>query len=181
MTIDITDRKRNEEALAASEQRYRVLTELSPQFVWTGSPDGQITYANQGFLDYLGFTMDQVGGEAWLNAFDPDDRLRVLDIWARSVATTEVYDIEARMIEGSTRRSRWWWLRALPLRDEVGKIVNWLGVAVDIHDRKTAADELHLKQLETERQRAELETLYQTAPIGLALFDPVRVSLPAAQ
>jgi PAS domain S-box-containing protein len=59
------------------------------------------------------------------------------------------------------------------LRNEAGAIVDWLGVAVDIHERKTAADALHQKQLETERQRAELETLYQTAPIGLALFDPV--------
>ena len=173
MTIDITDRKRNEEALAASEQRYRVLTELSPQFVWTGAPDGQITYANQGFLDHLGFTKDDIGGHGWLNAFDAEDRARVLESWGRSVATGDVYDIEARMLEGSTRNSTWWWLRALPLRDDAGAIVNWLGVAVDIHDRKTAIDALHLKQLETERQRAELETLYQTAPIGLALFDPV--------
>ena len=178
MTIDITARKRNEEALAASEQRYRVLTELSPQFVWTGSPDGQITYANQGFLDHLGFTMDDIGAEKWLTAFHEEDRARVLESWTASLATGKEYNIEARMIEGATQESRWWWLSALPLRGlplegEAGAIVNWLGVAVDIHDRKTAADALHLKQLETERQRAELETLYQTAPIGLALFDPV--------
>ena len=173
MTIDITARKRNEVALAAGEQRYRVLTELSPQFVWTGAPDGQITYANQGFLDYLGFTIEDIGDDKWLTAFDEGDRSRVLESWTRSVTTGTEYDIEARMVEAGTQRSRWWWLRALPLRDDAGAIVNWLGVAVDIHDRKTAADALHLKQLETERQRAELETLYQTAPIGLALFDPV--------
>jgi PAS domain S-box-containing protein len=173
MTIDITERKRNEEALAASEQRYRVLTELSPQFLWTGSPEGAITYANQGFLDYLGFTMADIGGDHWLTAFDPEDQPRVVEAWGHSVATGEVYDVEARLIEGRTRRSRWWWLRGLPLRDDAGAIVNWLGVAVDIHERKTAADELRQKQLETERQRAELETLYRTAPIGLALFDPV--------
>jgi len=173
MTIDITDRKHNEEALAASEERYRVLTELSPQYLWTGSPGGHITYANQGFLDYLEFTLDDIGGEKWLMAFAPGDRSRVRNTWLRSVETGEVYDIEAQLIEGRTGLPRWWWLRALPLRDESGTIVNWLGVAVDIHDRKTAADELHQKQLETERQRAELESLYKTAPIGLALFDPV--------
>ncbi|WP_263373282.1 PAS domain-containing protein [Granulicella aggregans] len=173
MTIDISARKQGEQALAASEERYRVLTELSPQFIWTGAPDGQITYANQGFLDYLGFTAAEFCGTGWLNGFEPEDRTRVHDTWLASVATGELFDIEAQIVNGDTRLHRWWWIRARPLRDAFGKIVNWLGVAVDIHDRKTAVDALREKQLETERQRAELETVYRTAPIGLALFDPV--------
>ncbi len=173
MTIDITDRKNAERALAASEERYRVLTELSPQSVWTGSPQGEVTYANQGFLDYLGFTLSDVGGDRWLAAFAEEDRARVLESWSHSVATGDTYEVEARLIEGRTGRPRWWWLRALPLRDASGAIANWLGVAVDIHDRKVAEDTLRQKQLETERQREELETVYRTAPIGLALFDPV--------
>jgi PAS domain S-box-containing protein len=173
MTIDITDRKLAERELAASEERYRVLTELSPQYLWTGSPEGEITYANQGFMDYLGFSAPDIEGGGWLKAFHPEDRDRVLQRWTRSVATGETYELEARLMDGKTGEARWWWLRALPLRDPAGTILNWLGVSVDIHDRKTAADELSRKQLETERQRAELETLYKTAPIGLALFDPV--------
>lgn len=138
MTMDITDRKRSEEALAVSEQRYRVLTELSPQFLWMGSPDGRITYANQGFLDYLGFSLEDIGGDRWLTAFDPLDSERVAAAWSKSIATAEVYEIEARLVEGSTGESRWWWLRGRPLRNEAGAIVDWLGVAVDVHDRKTA-------------------------------------------
>ena len=173
MTIDISSRKGSEQALAASEDRYRVLAELSPQFIWTGAPNGHITYANQGFLDYLGLTSEEFQVEGWLEGFDPEDRMRVHQTWLASVATGELFDIEAQIVNGATRVRRWWWIRASPLRDSFGEIVNWLGVAIDIHDRKTAVDALREKQLETERQRAELETVYRTAPIGLALFDPV--------
>ena len=173
MTIDIGQRKKNEAALVASEARYRVLADLNPQAIWMGGADGSITYANQGFLDYMGLTLDSISGLGWLGAFDERDRRLVLDSWMRSVATGEEYNVEARMIRASDRASRWWWLRAQAVRDEAGKILNWLGVAIDVDDSKTFAQQLQRRQEETERQRAELETIYQTAPIGLALFDPV--------
>ena len=173
MTSDITARKKNEEALVASEARYRILADLNPQAIWMGAPDGSITYANQGFLDYIGLTIETLGGLGWLNAFHPDDQQRVAEAWSHSVATGADYDIEARLIRARDGHARWWWLRAQPVREDSGAIINWLGVAIDIDDRKTFAETLQQRQDETERQRAELETLYETAPIALALFDPV--------
>src|SRR5579871_1173590 len=77
------------------------------------------------------------------------------------------------MIRARDGRARWWWIRAQPVRDDHGNILHWLGVNIDIDDRKTFADTLQQRQEETERQRAELETIYRTSPVGLALFDPV--------
>jgi PAS domain S-box-containing protein len=77
------------------------------------------------------------------------------------------------MIRASDGRARWFWVRAMPVRDDHGNILHWLGVNIDIDDRKTFAETLQHRQEETERQRAELETIYETAPVGLALFDPV--------
>ncbi len=171
MTIDISERKRNEEALRRSEERYRILSELNPQAMWMGSPQGDVTWANQHFLDYTGMTLDDLG--RWPDAFDAEDRGSALAAWSHSVQTGENYEVEARMVRSADKSSRWWWVRAQPMRDADGKILNWLGVAMDIHDRRGFAQALLLKQEETERQRAELETVYATAPIGLALFDPV--------
>ncbi|HTD97109.1 MAG TPA: PAS domain-containing protein, partial [Edaphobacter sp.] len=105
MTIDVTSRKKNEEALVASEARYRVLAELNPQGIWMGSPDGDITYANQAFLDYIGLTIETIGDGGWLNAFHPDDRKRVLEAWSHSISTGVDYDVEARMIRALDGRS----------------------------------------------------------------------------
>lgn len=171
MTTDITDRKENEEALVTSEARYRVLADLNPQAIWMGSPDGSITYANQGFLDYIGLAIEALSGRNWLNAFNPLDQQRVIEAWNQSVTTGAEYDLEARLIRARDGQSRWWWFRAQAVRDDSGRILHWLGVAIDIDDRKTFAETLQKRQEETERQRAELESIYQTAPVGLALFD----------
>jgi len=171
LTIDITDRKKNEEALVASEARYRVLADLNPQAIWMGTPDGSITYANQRFLDYVGLTIENLGRRNWIDAFHPDDQQRVRDAWTHSVATGDEYDLEARLARTKDGKPRWLWLRAQVVRDDSGKILHWLGVAIDIDDRKTFAETLQKRQEETERQRAELESIYQTAPVGLALFN----------
>jgi len=170
---DIHDQKSAAESLAASETRYRILTDLNPQFIWMGAPDGRVIYANQRFVEYIGRQHTPDNTENWVNAFDPVDRERVLEEWSHSVATATDYDIEARLIRNADGASRWFRMRASPVRDDSGAVLHWLGVAVEIHESRTFAATLHQKQLETERQRAELESIYENTPVGLALFDPV--------
>ncbi len=173
MTTDITRRKQDEQALVTSEARYRVLADLNPHGIWMGDPEGNITYVNQGILDFFGFALEDFRNEGWLERVHPQDQQRVLAAWHFAVASGEDYDVEARMIRARDGRVRWWWIRAQPVRNESGKILDWLGVAIDIDDRKTFAETLQRRQDETERQRVELETIYKTAPVGLSIFDPV--------
>ncbi len=170
---DIHDQKTAAEALAASETRYRILTDLNPQFIWMGASDGRVIYANQRFIEYIGPQHAPDNSENWLNAFDPADRDRVIHAWGRCIDTATDYEIEARLVRDADGASRWFCLRASPVRDEIGAVLYWLGVAIDIHDSRTFAATLHQKQIETERQRAELESIYENTPVGLALFDPV--------
>ena len=95
MSIDVTKRKLDEEDLVASETRYRVLADLNPQAIWMGDAAGNITYANQGFLAYIGLTAENLTGLGWLDAFAPEDRPRAVEVWTHSVTTGIDYDIEA--------------------------------------------------------------------------------------
>ncbi len=176
MFIDVTQRHLDQQDLVASEARYRVLADLNPQAIWMGDAQGNITYANQGFMAYIGLTPADLGANGWLEAFAPAERTRVRNVWAHSVTTGDDYDTEALIRHVATGEYRYWHLRAAPVRDTSGKILHWLGVGQDIHDSKTYTAALRAEQMETERQRAELETIYKTTPIGLALLDPVNLT-----
>lgn len=170
---DITARRRAERELRDSEQRYRVFTELNPQLILMADASGQVSYVNQRLLDYSGMTLEQTLGEGWRAAVHPEDELRVLQTWMTAVIQDDSFEVETRIRKGSDGSYRWFLVRSLPIRDEDSRTLYWLGICIDIHERKLAEEALKKLQAETERQRAELETLYQTAPIGLALFDPV--------
>ncbi len=169
---DVTQLRKDEQALRNSEERYRALTDLGVQCVWAGAPDGSITYANRRFVQYIGERYRANLGEEWISAFFEPDRVAVLANWIRSVQTGEEYNLEARLIRAEDGAVRWFHLRAQALRNGDGSIHMWLGVAEDIHDRRIAVDSLLALQHQTERQRAELETLYDSAPVGLSLCDP---------
>ena len=173
MSLDVTARKLAQQDLVASEQRYRVLTDLNPQAIWAGDSAGNITYANQGFLAYLGMAQEDLGGAGWLQGFAPSDRERVVREWMHSVATGEDYEIEAMLRQASTGEYRYWHLRAAAVRDTSGAIVQWLGVGSDVHERKTSDAALRAERTEAERRRAELEAVYASTPVALALLDPV--------
>ncbi|HEY5256539.1 MAG TPA: PAS domain-containing sensor histidine kinase [Acidobacteriaceae bacterium] len=170
---EITQRKRAERALKASEQRYRAFTELNPQLILMADTQGQVTFANQRMLDYSGLSLEESLGEGWRKTVHPEDELRVLQAWMGAVATEIDFQDETRIRRGSDGSYRWFWVRGLPVRDEQNKTLYWLGVCIDIHEHKLAMEELRKSQQQAEHQRLELETVYRTAPIGLALFDPV--------
>ncbi|WP_373528803.1 PAS domain S-box protein [Nostoc sp.] len=150
--VDIHDRNLAEEALRDSEERYRILTEVSPQAIWMGDRNDGITYCNQYWLDYSGLTMEQTSGYGWIDIIHPDDCVGVARHWHRvfktsmqAVANATNYEAEIRFRRVSDGSYRWHIVRGLPFRDADGEIIKWVGIASDIHDRKVA--EAALQQL----------------------------------
>ena len=136
VTMDISARRQAEEALRASEERYRALAEAMPQIVWTARPDGYFDYYNRRWFDYTGMTLEQTQGWGWQPVLHPEDVERCLRRWARSVETGEDYEIEYRFRRGADGAYRWHLGRAQALRDERGRVVKWFGTSTDIDDQK---------------------------------------------
>ena len=161
---DVTARKEAEARLRESEDHYRHAVELDPQTAWTAAPDGQLDHVGSRWMEWTGTTgLDST----WADGLHPDDRARTFEVWGRSVATAEPYDIEHRvkMRDGSFR---WMHSRAYPRRDEAGRIVKWYGTTEDVHDRWVAEEE-------RAEQARTLEILNRTGALIAAEIDLERV------
>ena len=123
------------EALRASEARYRFLAEAIPVQIWTATPDGALDYVTQRVADYFGLTPEQVLGEGWQHVIHPDDLPQAVERWTHALTTGEPYEVEFRLrdVNGNYR---WHIARALPQRDESGKVVHWFGTNTDIEEQK---------------------------------------------
>jgi PAS domain S-box-containing protein len=146
VNTDIEDRKRAEAAVRASEHDLRRLTETIPEMLWSATPTGAIDYCNTRFLEYTGFSADEVMGDGWQHTIHPDDAARVGPVWMSCVATGTPYRVEVRTFHATDKTYRLCAVNALPLRDEQGHILKWHGTIVDMHDWKQAQEELRNTQ-----------------------------------
>jgi PAS domain S-box-containing protein len=130
-----------EETLLASEARFREVIDTLPALVWTIREDGFVTDCNAQWCAFTGMTREQSQGNGWMEALHPDDRATTGAAVADAFASGEPYQVEQRL-RRHDGEYRWFLVRGHPVRDSTGKVVQWHGANVDIHDRKLAEEAL---------------------------------------
>jgi PAS domain S-box-containing protein len=166
---DITERKRAEQALRESEEKYRTLVEQIPAAIYIQGMAGPHSnmanltmYASPQIEEQTGYASQAFEEDPalWIKLLHPEDRERVLAEDARTDETGEPFKMEYRQI---TRDGSVVWVRdeAVLVRDEEGNPAYWQGVSFDITDRKNAEEEVRKLNEELEgrvRERtAQLE------------------------
>ena len=138
---DVTDRHQANDAVRASEAQFRTLTEAMRNHAWTALPDGNLDWFNSQVYEYSGFDAGTLEGAGWATLVHPDDIAGAAQRWADALETGKPYEVEFRL-----RRHdgdyRWHIARAVPQRDEAGKIVRWIGTNTEIHEQKEIAQKL---------------------------------------
>ena len=154
VTTSSVDRRRSEDQL-------RLVLGTLPALVWSKSPDGSADFLNQRFLEYTGLSVEEGLGWGWMKEFHPEDRAE--EEWRAAFAAGQPFEREAQL-RRADGAYRWFLLRAVPLRDELGNVVKWYGTSTDIEDRKRAQDELR-------KQKEVFETIFESIPVMIGFMD----------
>ena len=140
-SMDLTAQVDTQRALRESEEKFRTITDAMPQMVWSSLADGQNDYSNRRWSEFTGRSDAELRGASWVTIIHPDDLARLQALWAGSLASGALFEIEHRLRHHSGEY-RWVLNRALPVRDEAGRIIRWMGTVTDMHDQKLVAEEL---------------------------------------
>ncbi|MHB2208161.1 PAS domain-containing protein [Methylobacterium sp. CM6257] len=154
--IDITARKQAEAALRASEEQFRVLSQVLPNFVWVTGPDGLANWFNERVYAYAGAAPGALDASGWRDIIHPDDRESVTETWLAAVAARSDYQSEYRL-RRADGTYRWFLARAQPVLASDGTVVRWVGTSTDIDDQKRVMAEL-VRFNETLEQRVAERT-----------------------
>lgn len=135
MFRDITEQRKAERAIQASEKRFRLLADSMPHHIWTGDAKGNLNYFNQSVFDYSGLTLEQINRDGWLQIVHPDDREENIKQWTESLKTGNDFLFEHRF-KRYDGEYRWHLSRAVPQKDAKENITIWVGASTDIQKLK---------------------------------------------
>ncbi len=148
---DITARKNAEYSLMKSERLYRAIGESIDYGIWVCEPDGKNIYTSPSLLKLVGITQEQCSDFGWGKALHPEEAAETMAMWKKCVEENwPVWDREHRFrgVDGNWHPVL---ARGIPVKDEAGKIVSWVGINLDISQIKQA--ELDLR--EADRRKDE--------------------------
>ncbi len=143
-------------ALRSAEARWRALIEASAQIVWTADATGMPLEDSPSWRAFTGQSLQQLRNNRF-EAIHPDDQARVIADWRRVVTARQPIECEYRLRHASGEW-RWTFARAAPLRAADGTVTSWIGMNMDVTERKRA-------QALAEGQKHVLEMIARDAPL----------------
>ncbi|MBF0328787.1 MAG: PAS domain S-box protein [Nitrospirae bacterium] len=172
---DISDRKRLERKLDEQIQRFNLIVAGAKDGIWDWDvPNKRVLYSPR-WKAMRGFSDDEISDseEEWKKSIHPEDIQRVLaSITAHFDGKTQWFNEDYRV---KCKNGTWLWIndRGLALRDKTGKVIRMAGSETDITERKRTENELRLT-------KERFETIFNEAPLGIALIDSLTGHIYAA-
>jgi PAS domain S-box-containing protein len=156
---DVTHRKRAEQAVRASEMRFRLMADSAPVLIWMADTSKACTWFNKAWLEFSNRTMEQELGFGWVQNIHPDDLDRFLRVYSDHFEARSAFKTEYRL---RRHDGEWRWLidNAVPLYEgSDGTFSGYIGSCVDITEFRQAATDREQLLVSERAARSEAERL----------------------
>jgi diguanylate cyclase (GGDEF)-like protein/PAS domain S-box-containing protein len=163
---DTTERKRSEDALRESEDRFRIMADGCPTLLWVTNAEGGNQFINREYQEFTGTTTEQAEGPKWQLLVHPDDAPIYVETFQRAVREHAPFRAEARVRRAD---GDWRWIDsyAEPRLSRSGEFLGHVGLSPDITERKQAEN---TRQEEEKRYRTQAHAL-QSAGECISITD----------
>lgn len=141
IVLDVTSHVEARQIIEESEKHFHDVANAMPQMVFTATPDGRINWHNQWWDDYLQYYYDGRIDDL-KTPIHPDDVGHATTRWEQSLISGEKFTTEYRLKRGSDGAYRWHLGLGVPIKDDDGNVIKWIGSNTDIHDQRTLVQSL---------------------------------------
>ncbi|MGA9672077.1 MAG: PAS domain S-box protein [Terracidiphilus sp.] len=163
---DITERRRAEQALIESENRFRVMADGCPTPMWVSDTEGGIQFTNRKFREFCGNSHEEVDGRKWQLLIHSDDLQEIVSETNRAVREQTPFKAEAR-VRRADGEWRWLFMCSEPRLSQDGEFLGHVGLSADITERKQSLQALQSSE-EKFRQLAEnIREVFRIVPIAV--------------
>jgi PAS domain S-box-containing protein len=135
--LDITERKEAEARLAISEHRFKAVLLATTGIFWTFSPDGRARGEQTSWSAFTGQSTDDLQGMGWIDAIHPEDLDATREAWQRALSTQQEM-VTVHRVRRRDGEYRTFSVHGVPVTDERGNIVEWVGSHTDITGQRAA-------------------------------------------
>jgi PAS domain S-box-containing protein len=138
---DITERRKAEDAVRESEERFRLVANTAPVMIWMSGPDKLCNYFNQPWLEFTGRPLEAELGSGWSEGVHPEDLKGCLDTYTRAFDLRESFKMQYRL-RRHDGEYRWVLDIGVPRINPDGAFVGYIGSCLDVTEAKLAEEAL---------------------------------------
>jgi two-component system sensor kinase FixL len=157
-------------ALAESEAKFRMIANAVPAMGWSTTPDGLADFYNDRWYEFTGAPLGSTDGRAWTDVIHPDEQEEAWSSFQHSVATGDAYEVKYRLRHHSGDY-RWVLARALPVRDDAGQILRWMGAFIDVQELTDSQRQNEEAIADLKSREAHLQSILSTVPDAMIVID----------
>jgi PAS domain S-box-containing protein len=172
IAILIEQRDAADRLLRESEDRFRRIAQSAPMLLWMAGPDRLCSFANQGWLDFTGRSIEQVLGIGWTESVHPQDVNACVAAYDAAFNARKPAELEFRL-RRHDGEYRWVFAKGVPRYDADGTFAGYIGSTIDITERKRAE--------ETSRALEHAQRLAVMGELTAAIAHEVRQPMSAIQ